>query len=170
MGSELGVTADSKPVLEVKGINIWWICWACGWTSLVVAGMAYLISKRHMPVLRIRGLTLSLSAITLLHLYWASVQIGPVIGPLVPGDAEFWIMGTYLPIGIGLFHASNSRFLHIAKKQRRFADPTASYERPARQPATGILGRFRALQYTTRMLFVVGMGLFFQVCCVTFHV
>jgi hypothetical protein len=32
-------------------------------------------------------------------------------------------MGTWFPLGIALFHASNLRFLHVAKLQKQFARP-----------------------------------------------
>ncbi|PHH89505.1 hypothetical protein CDD83_5948 [Cordyceps sp. RAO-2017] len=164
MGSELGVTADSKPEPVLNTVSIFWASLACVWTALLVAGMAYLVSRRNTPMLRIRGLSLSLAAIVLLHLYWISVQLGTMIGPLAPGDAEFWIMGIYLPFGIALFHASNSRFLHIAEAQKKYlhgshrSDGVAARSRSKR----GVFARFRRLDYTSKILIVVGMGMLFQ--------
>src|SRR4051794_3851707 len=97
MGSELGVTADSKADIDLSPVTIWWAVWACVWTIAVVLGMAYLIVHRNMPTLRIRGLGLSLSAIVLLHLYWAPVQFATMVGPLLPGDCQCWMMGPLLP-------------------------------------------------------------------------
>jgi hypothetical protein len=45
-----------------------------------------------------------------------------MISAFMPKDAEYWIMGTYLPCGIALFHALNSWFLHVAKHQWKYAD------------------------------------------------
>ncbi|KJZ72679.1 hypothetical protein HIM_07871 [Hirsutella minnesotensis 3608] len=164
MGSEFGLQPDSKPEAQLGAVGTFWICWTCIWTLLVAAGMAFLVSRRHTPLLRIRGLGLSLVAIALLHLYWLSVQLGYVLGPITPGDGEYWIMGIYLPFGIALFHASNSRFLHVAKAQKKYAlhrislvdGPTISNRR------RGILARFRRLDYTSKILTLVGCGLFFQ--------
>lgn len=44
-----------------------------------------------------------------------------MMGPGFPCSAEFWIMSIYLPLGIALFHASNSQFLYLASRQKHFA-------------------------------------------------
>ncbi|CEJ83845.1 hypothetical protein VHEMI03279 [[Torrubiella] hemipterigena] len=160
MGSELGVTADTKPHARLDHLGIWWITWATFWTICVASGMAYLIVNRRVPLLRIRGLGLSLFATTLLHLYWISCQIGYIIGPLAPGDGEYWIMGTYFPLGIALFHASNTRFLYVAKQQRRYAE--GRYKEAPRVRGRGPIASFRRMTYTAKMLTLVGLGMIFQ--------
>ncbi|KAF9892321.1 hypothetical protein FE257_002098 [Aspergillus nanangensis] len=164
MGSELGVTPDSKPEAVYSPVAIWWAVWAGVWTVAVGCGLAYLFVRRDSPVLRVRGIYLSLAAIILLHLYWASVQFGVMIGPIMPGDAQYWLMGTYLPIGIALFHASNTRFLHVAKMQKKYAQPdhhrALSYADARRQ--TGLYARFRRLDFDTRTLIVVGIAIVVQ--------
>lgn len=171
MGSELGLTADSKPAARLNGIGIWWICWTTGWTLLLLWGMGFLIYQRRMPMLRIRGIGLSLSAISLLHLYWISVQLGYVLGPLYPGDTQYWIMGTYLPLGIGLFHASNTRFLHVAQRQKQYIDRADILNASAAAKLSNngdILSRFRRLDHTTKVVILVGSGMFFQVSATLF--
>ncbi|PLB47643.1 hypothetical protein P170DRAFT_409866 [Aspergillus steynii IBT 23096] len=169
MGSELGITPDSKPQAVYSPVSIWWAVWAGVWTIAVSLGMAYLIVNRHSPVLRIRGIALSLSAIVLLHLYFASVQFGVMVGPLMPGDVQFWIMGTYLPCGIALFHASNTRFLHVAKLQKKYAshDSRASVDSPPQlekgKGKQGLLGKFFSLDYTIRIMIVVGIMMLTQI-------
>ncbi|KAH8424869.1 uncharacterized protein LDX57_002613 [Aspergillus melleus] len=169
MGSELGITPDSKPQAVYTPVAIWWAAWAGIWTVAVSLGMAYLIVNRDSPVLRIRGIGLSLSAIVLLHLYWGCCQFGVMIGPLMPGDVQFWVMGTYLPCGIGLFHAANSRFLHVAKLQKKYADHDSrqSVDSPPElekgKEKKGLPGRFKSLDYTTRSLIIVGISVFVQI-------
>ncbi|OBR10440.1 Integral membrane protein [Colletotrichum higginsianum IMI 349063] len=124
-GTETAPTAPTgapAPAFNTEPAAVFWLVWAGVWTATVLCGMAFLFVNRHMPFLRIRGLALSFGAVTMLHLYWMSVQIGLSVGQFVPDGAEFWVMGLYLPFGIALFHASNSRFLHVAKAQRRYAD------------------------------------------------
>ncbi|RFU81656.1 regulator of g signaling superfamily [Trichoderma arundinaceum] len=165
MGSELGLTADSKPGPRLNGVGIWWICWATGWTLLLVWGMGFLLYQRRMPMLKIRGIGMSLCAITLLHLYWISVQLGYVLGPLYPGDTQYWIMGTYLPLGIGLFHASNTRFLYVAQRQKQYIDRANILNAPITSKSSnngGAIGRFRRLDHTTKVVVLVGSGMFFQ--------
>ncbi|PHH62101.1 hypothetical protein CDD81_7594 [Ophiocordyceps australis] len=165
MGSEMGVSADSKAEPVLDPVGIFYICWAIIWTLVMAAGMVFLISRRHLPILRIRGLGLSLASIVLLHLYWASVQIGYVIGPLIPGDAEFWVMGIYLPFGMALFHASNSRFLHVAKGQKKYGQRGSHWAeaRPAwLASGRGMRARFRRLDYTSKVLVLVAAGMVVQ--------
>ncbi|EJP64787.1 uncharacterized protein BBA_06356 [Beauveria bassiana ARSEF 2860] len=167
MGSELGVTPDSKPRPNVDAVGIWWACWAGIWTAIVVCGMAFLIRKRHLPMIRMRGLGLSLTAITLLHLYWISGQLGYIIGAMAPPDAEYWIMGTYFPFGIALFHASNTRFLHVAKRQEKFATNGNSRSSSGgggmkQKAGPGLINKLRRLDYTSKMLILVSIGMLFQ--------
>ncbi|KAJ5204488.1 uncharacterized protein N7498_005367 [Penicillium cinerascens] len=166
MGSELGVSANSKAELNTSPVSIWWVTFGCVWTAVIVAGASYLIANRNTPTIRIRGLWLSLSAVLLLHLYGWSVQFGLLVGNLMPGDVEFWIMGTYLPCGIALFHASNSRFLHVAKLQKKYIhhdgqnliNSTAQAKRNS-----GLLGKFRRLDYTARVVYLVSIAMFVQI-------
>ncbi|KAG5978496.1 hypothetical protein E4U55_006157 [Claviceps digitariae] len=161
MGSELGITADSKPQVKIDNVGIWWICWACTWTVLLLCGMGYLIRNRDAQILRIRGIGLSLSAVVLLHLYWFSVQLAYVLGPLTPGESEYWIMGTYLPLGIALFHASNSRFLYVAQAQQKYLNRESSRPLQSRH-GWDVFRRFKNLDYTSRMVYLVGLGMGFQ--------
>ncbi|KAJ6787047.1 hypothetical protein PWT90_03186 [Aphanocladium album] len=159
MGSELGVTPNSKPKPNVDAVGIWWACWACIWTAIVVCGMVFLIRKRHLPTMRMRGLGLSLTAITLLHLYLISGQLGYIIGAMGPPDAEYWIMGTYFPLGIALFHASNTRFLHVAKRQEKFA---MRRNAGLKSRGPGLMNKFKRLDYTAKMIILVGSGMILQ--------
>ena len=162
MGSELGLTADSKAEIRFDSVGIWWVTWASVWTLLVFCGMAYLVARRDTQIVRVRGIGLSLSAVALLHLYWFSVQLGYVTGAVTPADVEYWIMGTYLPLGIALFHASNSRFLYVAKAQKRYLnrldDQPASTKR-----SMGSFARFKNADYTSKMIIVVAVGMGLQV-------
>lgn len=161
MGSELGLTDDTMPEIRLDSVGIWWITWASVWTFLLICGMAYLIHRRDTPIVRIRGIGLSLGAVVLLHLYYFTVQIGYVIGPVVPGDCEYWIMGTYLPLGIGMFQASNCRFLYVAQAQKKYLNRLSTVPVKSRK-TTGLLDRYRNLGYTRKMLSLIGMGMILQ--------
>ncbi|KAJ5951898.1 Regulator of G protein signaling superfamily [Penicillium vulpinum] len=164
MGSEYGVTAASKPQVDLRPVAIWWAVWAFVWTSTLLAGMIYLIVNRDMPALRIRGLALSLTSIVILHLYWLPTQLAVMLGPVMPGDAAYWLMGTLLPCGIALFHGSNTRFQHVAKLQRKYAlDGYRFTEPPTLEHKAGLINRFRALRYTTKILIYVAIAMFAQV-------
>ncbi|KAI6469948.1 hypothetical protein MCOR17_003676 [Pyricularia oryzae] len=147
-------------------VAVFWLVWGGFWTVLVLGGMIFLFKNRRMPVLKIRGLGLSFGAVTLLHLYWLSCQLGLSIGAYVPDHAEFWVMGLYLPFGIALFHASNSRFLHVAEAQKRYAEKATVYSGPKKQTCScrdkTLMGRFRKLEYSTRIVVVVTLGMLLQ--------
>ncbi|KAJ5937848.1 hypothetical protein N7454_004190 [Penicillium verhagenii] len=109
------------------GVGVFYISFCVVWTVLLLAGMVFCLINRHIPILRVRGLPLSFSAIALLHVYWISGQIAYPINKTVQTvlfyDIRYFSMGIYLPLGIALFHASNIRFLHVAKMQKQYVHP-----------------------------------------------
>jgi hypothetical protein len=95
MGSELGESAAGGRIVRLDGLSVFYILLCLGWTTLVACGMVYLFRKRHLPLLKIRGLALSLGSITLLHLYAGAVLLLYIYGPVFKEVAEFWIMGLW---------------------------------------------------------------------------
>lgn len=164
MGSEFGVTPDTKPVARLDGLGIFWIAFATSWTVILLGGMLFLWLKRDMPILRIRGLGLSFAAVTLLHCYWFCVTTGYVYGPLMPEVAEFWIMGIWLPFGIALFHAANCRFLYVANAQKKYVKRTVDLGWDGQRPRIRktLVARWQMLAYTKRVLILVGLGMVFH--------
>ncbi|KAF4583183.1 Regulator of G protein signaling superfamily [Ophiocordyceps camponoti-floridani] len=164
MGSEFGVRPDTKPELRLDAVGVFWIVWGVVWTVVVIAGMSFLYVRREIPLLRIRGLPLSLAAVALMHFYWFAVQLGYVYGPLMPEVAEYFIMSVWFPFGIALFHASNSRFLYVARAQKKYVmnaiDSGWDPERPRIRRT--MLARWRMLDYSYKMLLVVALGMGFQ--------
>lgn len=163
MDKALASRAEAAPPSGyiVDGVSIFWMTFAGIWTAVLVGGMVFLYTRREMPIVRIRGLPLSLGAVTLLHTYWLAVQLGYSYGHLMPAYVEFWIMGLWLPFGIALFHASNSRFLYVAQAQKRYVRTSGeSLDRMNRNKS--LWQRFRSMDYTNRMLLLVAMGMAFQ--------
>ncbi|KAM0247380.1 hypothetical protein ACHAQJ_009866 [Trichoderma viride] len=166
MGSEFGITKDTKPELRLGAVGIFWIVFALAWTAILLGGMTFLWVRREMPILRIRGLPLSFAAITLMHMYWLAVQLGYWYGALMPEVAEFWIMGLWFPFGIALFHASNSRFLYVADAQRKFIQKSQT---PVLPIASGnLLGRWRQLDYNRRTFVLISTGMVLHVILTVF--
>lgn len=157
--------SESKPPAKANldGLGIFWIIFTLAWSFIVAGGMFFLWRRRDMPILRIRGLPLSFLAITILHLYWGAVQTGYVYLPLATPVVEFWIMSVYLPCGIALFHASNSRFIHVAKTQKKLFSSDATSIKSKRVNNRTLIGRFRSLDYTKRILIIVAACLSLQV-------
>ncbi|KAM7215432.1 hypothetical protein V8F06_009192 [Rhypophila decipiens] len=170
VGSEFGTTPDTAPEVRLDAIGIWWITFDAVWTVILAAGMTWLWRRREHPTLRIRGLPLTFAGIVLLHLYWATVQIGYPVGPLAPEVAEYWIMGLWYPFGIALFQAGNSQFLHVAKAQSRFARPptqmkTRFNEKKGATKST-VFTRIRDMDYSKRMFVFVTVGMTMQLLAV----
>ncbi|KAF5025442.1 hypothetical protein F66182_2465 [Fusarium sp. NRRL 66182] len=159
---------DSQTQAEARldGLGIFWIVFTFAWTFILASGMWFLWRRRDMPMLRMRDLPLSFAAIILLHVYWGAVQTGYVYFPLWTPEGEFWIMSIYFPFGIALFHASNSRFLHVAQQQKElFAmdeKPPSKSSRRTTRPGS-LLGRFQSLDYSKKILVTVGLGMAVQI-------
>ncbi|KAM3513344.1 hypothetical protein MY11210_003028 [Beauveria gryllotalpidicola] len=174
MGSELGNTAKTKPEARVNGLGIFYIILAVAWTGILLGAMLYLWTKRKTQILRIRGLPISFAGILLMHVYWVCVVTGYVYGPLMPEVAEYWIMGIWLPLGIALFHASNTRFLYVANAQRKYAKRTAEpYRIFTRRPGRISLREsvkvwWQQLDYNKKTLASVAVGMSLQVSLTIF--
>lgn len=156
-----------QPQAQLGAVGIFYVVFASVWTLILACAMAFLYVRRDMPMLRIRGLPLSFGAVILLHMYWIAVQTGYIYGPIFPPAVEYWIMGVWFPLGIALFHASNSRFLYVAKAQKRFVNSkiidddqlsVRTYNRKT------VVGLYKSLDHTNRMLVLVSAGMAFQVC------
>lgn len=118
--------------------------------------------------MKVRGIFLSFTAILFLHLYWIFGQIVYPFGRSVPiilaYDIQYFVMGIWFPLGIALFHASNLRFLHVAKLQKQFSiSRPVQKQRRCDRVSTSWLCRFRNMEYTNRMLTLIGFGMIFQV-------
>ncbi|KJZ77822.1 hypothetical protein HIM_02999 [Hirsutella minnesotensis 3608] len=164
MGSEFGITPDTKPELRFDAVGIFFTIFAVLWTVILLGGMLFLYTRRDMPLLRIRGLPLSFASVALLHFYWLAVQLGYCYGPLMPEVAEYWIMGIWFPFGIALFHASNSRFLYVANAQKKYVKSAADagWDRERPRIRKTLLARWRMLDYSFKMVLLVGLGMALQ--------
>ncbi|KAJ3490253.1 hypothetical protein NLG97_g5823 [Lecanicillium saksenae] len=132
------------------------------------SGILFCWINRKSPILKIRGLPLSFSAIILLHSYWILAQITYPIAHTMPivlaYDIQFFFMGIYFPLGIALFHASNLRFLHIAKLQKQFTHPALRLKASGCNGAsTSWLCRLRNMGYTKRVMSFISIGMVIQV-------
>lgn len=144
---------------NLNGLGIWYLFLSISWTLAVVGGGLFLWTKRAMPLVKVRGIYLSFTAIAFLHAYWVPVQVVYVIVPWFPQQAEYWIMGIFLPFGLGLFHIANSQFLLVAEGQKKFAQRDCHSD----GLNTCFLGRFRMKRRTARMLRIFGGAMVVQV-------
>jgi hypothetical protein len=171
-----GLTIYNVPPMSPKWdrIGVFYIAFAATWTAIVVAGMAFCWYNRHLPILRVRNLPLAFSGIIFLQLYWIMAQITYPIGATMPiviaYDVQYFVMGTWFPLGIALFHASNLRFLQVARLQRQFANPDLKRRRGYNGvQSSSIFYRIRNMTYDTKVMVSIIVGLVIQVIPVSRH-
>ncbi|KAG6108548.1 hypothetical protein E4U31_007573 [Claviceps sp. LM219 group G6] len=150
-------------------LGTFYIAFGASWTFLVVAGMLFCALNHENPVLKIRCIPLSFGAIILLHSYWILAQITYSVGMSMPivlaYDIQYFFMGIYYPLGMALFHASNLRFLRIAKLQRHFArsEVRGREERSREGGVLSVFRRVRGWEYTAQIMFWIGLGITVQI-------
>ena len=136
------------------------------WTFLLLMGIGFLIYHRGNPIVKIRSLPLTVASMLMLHSYCILGQITYPIGPSVPAilayDIQYFFMALYYPLGIALFQASNLRFLHIAKLQRCYLQPS-SIRSGCNGSKTSILCRLRNQSYKFKMMVLISIGMIAQV-------
>ncbi|KAG5935611.1 hypothetical protein E4U59_005518 [Claviceps monticola] len=150
-------------------VGTFYIAFGASWTLLVVAGMLFCARNHDNPVLKIRCIPLSFGAIILLHSYWILAQVTYSVGMSMPivlaYDIQYFFMGIYYPLGMALFHASNLRFLRIAKLQRHFArsEVRGRESRSLDGGGFSVSRRVRDWEYTAQIMFWVGLGIAVQI-------
>ncbi|KAH9859573.1 hypothetical protein IAQ61_011354 [Plenodomus lingam] len=89
-----------------------------------------------------------------------------MMGSGFPCNAEFWIMSIYLPVGIALFHASNSQFLDLASRQKQLAHLSLKEQDVMTEKAHTSRSRWRKIisgaerpDSLERTLIYIGIGL-----------
>jgi fatty acid desaturase len=163
-----GLTIYNVPAMPPKWdrVGVFYIAFAATWTTIVAAGMAFCWYNRHLAILRVRNLPLAFSGLIFLHLYWIMAQITYPIGATMPiviaYDTQYFIMGTWFPLGIALFHASNLRFLRIARLQKQFAHPDLKRKRGC-NGTYSLFCRIRNMDYDTKVMTFIIIGLVIQV-------
>lgn len=149
-------------------LGVFYISWCASWTTTLIAGMAFCWYNRNLPILKIRGLPLSFFAIGFLHMYWILAQLVYPIGQTMPlvlaYDIQYFFMGLWFPLGVALFHASNLRFLHVARLQKQFTGPAHRVKSGCNGAKTSWLCRLRNMDHTTRSIMFIALGMIMQVC------
>lgn len=164
-----GLTIYNLPPMAPKWdkVGVFYVSFTAIWTTILLSGMSFCWYHRHLPILKVRGLPLAFGAVVFLHLYWCMAQIVYPVGATMPiviaYEVQYFIMGTWFPLGIALFHASNLRFLHIAERQSTYAHPDLRKREGCNSSGSSWLCRFRNLPYMTRVITFIIIGIVFQV-------
>lgn len=144
-----------------------------GWTVALAAALSFLWTQRDLPSMRMRRLPMLFAGVVALHVYGCITMLVYPVGAAFSCNLEFWIMSIYLPLGIALFHASNTQFLHLASRQKHFAhmsslkDHDSISEEKAREISNSrwkkaIMGIQRADNVEQTFVFI-GIGMLIQV-------
>lgn len=153
---------------NTDGLGNTYIGIVVAWTCLLLPAAIFLIRHRNLPYLRMRNIPLAVSAVATLHVYWVLCMIAYVLNGYFPCATEYWIMSIYLPLGIALFHATNTQLLFIATAQKRYAKGDVLTEsRSSRKPkARGWRlwwERLKTFTATKNTMSWIGMGMIVQV-------
>jgi fatty acid desaturase len=163
-----GLTIYDLPTIPPKWdrVGVFYVVFCSIWTTIVVAGMAFCWYNRQLPSLKVRALPLSFGAVIFLHLYWIMAQITyPIAGTMpvvIAYDVQYFVMGTWFPMGIALFHAANLQFLRVAELQRQFTHPDLKRRIDTSAPSS-TLGRTRKMDYNTKVMTFICTGVVIQV-------
>jgi hypothetical protein len=112
---------DMQPSINLDSLGQFFVAFAAAWTVLLLFGIAFLVGNRKLPFLRVRKLPLGILAVCTLHVYWCLCMLAYVLNGFFACSMEYWVMSTYLPIGIALYQASNTQLQHVAGIQQRIA-------------------------------------------------
>ena len=112
---------DMRNKINLDSLGQLYLAFAAVWTILLLLGIAFLISNRKLPFLRVRKLPLGILAVCTLHVYWCLCMLAYVLNGFFACSMEYWVMSTYLPIGIALYQASNTQLRHVAGLQQQIA-------------------------------------------------
>ncbi|CAI6342056.1 unnamed protein product [Periconia digitata] len=141
-------------------VGLFFVSFASTWTTVVLAGMVFCWWNRDLPILRIRGLPLAFGSVIFLHMYWLMAQIVYPVGGSMPipiaYTVQYFIMGTWFPLGIALFHAANLRFLRVAELQRRFVAPDVKTKQVlSRSSHYSWVSRIRNIRYGKKVTIII---------------
>ncbi len=133
----------------------------------------FCIAIESSPFLRLRRLPLVFTAVVLLHLYLCAAMAGVDLRALMPCDVQFWIMSIWLPFGMALLQASNSQFLHVATKQRKYTHFSSLDEQSLSEKARQVdpslswwkrtMQRIRYMDKINRILIYIGIAMVVEV-------
>lgn len=102
---------------NVDGYGISTFAFGIVYTIIFYAACLYLWLHRSHPSVKMRNIGLSLAGVLTIHVYLFMVFAVYYLNGLFPCNVEFWSMSMYLPLGIGLYQASNQDLLIVSREQ-----------------------------------------------------
>jgi hypothetical protein len=139
---------------------------AISWTVILYSGIAWLVTHRQLPYLKMRNIPLAVAATSFLHVYLVKIMLAYTTNGHFLCSAEFWIMSIYLPFGIALFQANQVQLLSTSTQQRKLLDGermSTQGRRLYQRNARGLLSRWRSLTALKQTYVFIGIGMLLQV-------
>ena len=122
-----------------------------------------------------RKLPLLFAGVGALHIYGAISIWAYPFGAYFPCTVIFWMMSILVPVGMALFQASNTQFLHVASRQKQLAHMSTlsdSSKKPISEKEAAsmadnrlkrILSGVERADKVDRSLLFIGFGMILQV-------
>lgn len=162
-----GLTGDDDGAPIWDSLAKFYTSVAIVWTVVIATGAGLLIAHRNEPYIRIRNLSLVLSAVGCLHVYWILCLVAYSMNGRYPCVAEYWVMSIYLPLGIALFQANSMQLLSVFGIQQKLLLATHRPYVPRLTGRTSSSGRYlekwRQWNLVQRTEFGIVVGMVIQV-------
>lgn len=162
-----GLTGDDDGAPIFDSLAKFYTSVAIVWTVVIATGAGLLIANRHEQYIRIRNLSLVLSAVGCLHVYWILCLVAYSMNGKYPCVAEYWVMSIYLPLGIALFQANSMQLLSVFGIQQKLLLATHRPYVPRLTDRTSSSGRWldkwRQWNLVQRTEFGIVVGMIVQV-------
>ena len=134
------------------------------WTVVLYAGVVWLVLNRHLTLVKIRNVPLSVAAVSFLHVYLVKICLAYITNGNFSCRAEFWIMSIYLPFGIALFQASLVQLRSVFDQQQSYLQYTPEAENSwPYQHVSGFWNYWRSRPKVQQAYVWIGIGMVFQV-------
>lgn len=120
-----------------------------------------------------RKLPLLFAGVGALHIYGAISIWAYPFGAYFPCSVIFWMMNILVPVGMAMFQAANTQFLHVASRQKQLAHmSTLKDQKPISEKEAASMGNSRLKRILSgveradrvnRSLLFIGIGMILQV-------
>lgn len=126
-----------------------------------------------------RNLPLLFTGVAALHIYGAISIWAYPFGAYFPCTVIYWMMNVLVPLGMAMFQAANTQFLHVASRQKQLAHmSTLKDQKPISEKEAASMGnnRFKRIlsgieraDKVNRSLILIGLGMILQVRAFSIH-
>ncbi|KAF2493095.1 hypothetical protein BU16DRAFT_564387 [Lophium mytilinum] len=139
---------------------------AIAWTCILCAASTWLYLNRKVSSLKMRNIPLAITSVIFLQVYLIIILLAYTINGNFSCGFMFWIMSTWLPLGIGLFQANIAQLDSVSHMQQRMLDieqtPSRFGKRVYPSGVKGLLARWNTLTALRKTYVFIGLGMLVQ--------